>query len=274
MAVVANSDGNALRDIIKSGKFSEEQIQGDLTATIGKVMISYCGANSDGTHIGIFRDCAELMVHKFSEMSHGDIIEAFRLAATNEIEANIIAYKGAANVSIFGNVMSKYKEYRRKYEAELSNQKELAERERMQAEGYWQKKLQYEQMVVDWYEHSMQTKGSSIDGYGQIPVYYYNTLDELGKINVDIKTKQIYLQLAIEQYAEVLKMKESKEKSDRRFIADLMKDGFSEGLINVEKDKKLDVTNLAKRLLLYAIIKGDVVNKERGIIIEPKPNTQ
>lgn len=269
-----NSEGQAVRDLIKSGKHSEAQIQGSLTAVIGEVMIAYCGATSDGTHIGIFNACAELMVHKYSEMSLEEIREAFRLAATNDIDADITAYKGVATVSIFGNVMSKYKEYRRKYVSEILNQKELAERERMQEEGHWQKKLQYEQMVVDWFEDALKTKGSSIDGYGQIPVYYYNTLDELGKLNIDIKTKQIYLQLAIEQYAEVLKMKESKEKSDRRFIAELMQDGFTDGLINVDRDKKLDVTNLAKRLLLYAIIKGDVVNKERGITIEPKPNTQ
>lgn len=267
MAVIANGEGQRIRDLIADPRVPDDKLQADITATIGELMISYCGATEDGTHIGIFRTCAELMAHKFSEMSIGEIREAFRLAAVNEIDANLIAYKGVANAVMFGNLMAAYKEHRRKYVAEIVKQQEIEQREKMQSEGHLQRKMQYEAMVVDWFENALKTKGANIKGYNQIPVYYYNTLDELNKLNIPNKTKEIYLQLAIEQYAEMLKAKENVEKSDRRFISTLMEDGFSEGLANVEKDKKLDVTNLAKRLLLHAIIKGDVKHIDRGITI-------
>ena len=274
MAVIANGEDSRVRDLIKSGRYTDFQIQGNLTAVIGEVMIAYCGATSDGTHIGIFNACAELMVHKYNEMSLEEIREAFRLAAINEIDADITAYKGVATVAIFGNVMSKYKDYRRKYVAEILRVKEIEDRERMQEDGHGEKKAQYEQMVIDWFNDALKSKGALITSYGQIPVYYYNTLDELGKLNVDIDIKKVYFELAIEQYAEALKMKESKEISDKRFIGNLIQNGFKDVLINLEKDKKLDVTNLAKRLLLYAIIKGDVKHNDVGTFISREQNNQ
>ncbi len=262
-----NAQQNKIRDLIISGRYSESDIRSLITAVIGEVMIAYCGANSDGTHIGIFSACAELMAHKYNEMSTDEIREAFRLAAINEIDADIIAYKGVATVAIFGNVMSKYKEFRRKYVAEILRVKELEDRERRQAEGHDQRKLEYEQMVIEWFQNALKTKGSSISGFGQIPVYYYNTLDELGMLNIQIDIKKVYYELAIEQYAEVLKSKDSAEISDKRFIATLTADGFIEAIQNGTKDQKLDVTNLAKRLLLYAIIKGDVPYNDRSFTI-------
>lgn len=224
-------------------------------------MISYCGANSDGTHAGIFTACASLMVHKYSEMSAEEIREAFRLAASREIEADLTAYKGTATVAIFGGVMAAYKEHRRKYVAEYLRQQERINKERHDQEGAEAKKSEFEKMVVDWFEANKANKGEKIESYNHIPVYYYNTLDDLGFINVNPAAKNAYMSLAAETFSELLKNKQERDVYDRAFIKNMDVEGYVYAIQHGARNHKLEITNIAKRLLLEHIIKGLVENK-------------
>jgi len=80
--------------------------------------MQYCGADLDVSGPAI-RESAELLREKFSGLGLDEVREAFMLAASKQIDANLAAYSGQFTVRIFGEVMSAYVEFRRPIYADM-----------------------------------------------------------------------------------------------------------------------------------------------------------
>jgi hypothetical protein len=100
---------------------------------IGDIAVSYCGADIELSRHAIIESAA-LLREKFSGIGIDEVNEAFKLAASKQIEANLAAYSGQFTVRIFGEVMATYIDYRRPVVAEIEKRKSEMEAERMEQE--------------------------------------------------------------------------------------------------------------------------------------------
>lgn len=112
---------------------SADQFRDIAAGTIGAIAIKYCGADIDLSRPAIIESAA-LLREKFSGIGIGEVNEAFKLAASKQIEANLSAYSGQFTVRIFGEVMATYIDYRRPLVVEIEKRKSEMEAERMELE--------------------------------------------------------------------------------------------------------------------------------------------
>lgn len=220
----------------------------DATTIIGEILSAYCGATSDGTHSGVVAECVALMTHKFSHMSIHEIREAFRLAAINEIDVDLTAYKGVATVFVFGQVMSKYDAIRKPVAYKVL--RESNDESHIRQHNDLVKKEEFSKMILNWFEESKKTKGRNIKGVNDIPFYYYDALAEDGVITVDIETKRLYLEKAlilIKNKFDVMSLK----KQDRVYLQQIDELGTIAAYRSMSRETQSEITSLAKRQYLY-----------------------
>ena len=251
IGVIKHAIDIPIRDELR--KVPEKLIR-DATTIIGEVLVAYCGATSDGTHSGVVSECVALMTHKFAHLSIYEIREAFRLAAVNQIDVNLTAYKGVATVYVFGQVMSAYDELRRPVAHKFKSVPVNTEEDEKEVE---RKRNEFNQMVIDWYNKSIESKGASIKSIDDIPFYYYDTLSELGLLKVDIDTKKMYMEKAII----LLKNKfqssiTNLDKEDRQFVRSVSEIGPVQAYFASTKSQKSETVSLAKKLYLFDSIKS------------------
>jgi len=97
---------------------------------IDYVSTTYCGASEAGTLENTYRECAALFRQKFAGLCTEEIREAFRLAAANRIEANMVAYGGRFTVAMFGDILTAYSNHRAKIVAAIEAEKSASEAEK------------------------------------------------------------------------------------------------------------------------------------------------
>lgn len=257
IAVVRNGIENPIRVLIKQ---NPEQLIRDATTIIGEVLVAYCGATPDGTHSGVVSECVALMTHKFSHLSITEVREAFRLAAVNQIDVNLTAYKGVATVYVFGQVMSAYDELRNPiaYKIRMAQQEQEHQEDKEEVE---RKRTEFNNMVKDWYSKSVESKGTSIKSLDDVPFYFYDTLYELGLISADVDTKKAYIEKAVILLKHKFEVSTfNLEKEDRNFIRAVSSIGPVQAYFESTKSQKSETISLAKKLFLYDCIKGDINN--------------
>ena len=88
------------------------------TVEIGRCAVDYCGADIELSGPAI-SESASLLREKFSGFSLDEVREAFMLAVSKRIDANLAAYSGQFTVRLFGEVMYAYEEFRRPLFAEM-----------------------------------------------------------------------------------------------------------------------------------------------------------
>jgi hypothetical protein len=81
-----------------------------IKATIEACAAAFCGATTV-TPI-VLNECAIMMIQRYAYMGVSEITNAFSLAASKAITANLTTYYGVFPVSIFGEVLSAYSAYR------------------------------------------------------------------------------------------------------------------------------------------------------------------
>lgn len=112
---------------------SADQFREIAAGTIGAIAIKYCGADIDLSRPAIIESAA-LLREKFSGIGMDEVLEAFKLAASKQIDANLAAYSGQFTVRIFGEVMAAYIDYRRPLVVEIEKRKSEIEAERLEQE--------------------------------------------------------------------------------------------------------------------------------------------
>lgn len=228
------------------------------TSIIGEVLTAYCGATTDGTHAGVVSECVALMTHKFSHLGIYEVREAYRLAAIDKIDVNITAYRGVATVYAFGQVMSAYDKLRNSYVYIIEQKKR--EQEAMDKEESDKKKKAFELQIMEWFIKSKADKGKSIQGFNDIPFYYLDTLTEAGAINIGKDVKLQYLDKATVLLKNKFEVnKHSTDKSDREFVRNVNELGAAQAYMIATKGSQAEIISLAKKLLLYDIIKGNLI---------------
>lgn len=81
-----------------------------IKATIEACAAAFCGATTV-TPI-VLNECAIMMIQRYAYMGVSEITNAFSLAASKAITANLTTYYGVFPVSVFGDVLSAYSAYR------------------------------------------------------------------------------------------------------------------------------------------------------------------
>lgn len=85
---------------------------------IGRCATEYCGADMESSGPAI-KESATMLREKFSGLSLDEVRQAFMLAASRQIDANLSAFYGQFTVNLFGQVMSAYVEFRRPVFADM-----------------------------------------------------------------------------------------------------------------------------------------------------------
>ena len=228
------------------------------TSVIGEVLTAYCGATTDGTHAGVVSECVALMTHKFSHLGIYEVREAYRLAAIDKIDVDITAYRGVATVYAFGQVMSAYDKLRNSYVYIIEQKKR--EQEAMDKEESDKKKKAFELQIMEWFVKSKADKGKSVKSFNDVPFYYFDTLTEAGAIDIGKEVKIQYLDKATVLLKNKFEVNNhSTEKSDREFVRNVNELGAAQAYMIATKGSQAEIISLAKKLLLYDIIKGNLI---------------
>lgn len=253
--VIDNGYDNKIRDLLRNNPVSLIQ---NATSVIGEVLTAYCGATTDGTHAGVVSECVALMTHKFSHLGIYEVREAYRLAAIDKIDVDITAYRGVATVYAFGQVMSAYDKLRNSYVAIIEQKKR--EQQELENQETEKKKKAFELQIMEWFVKSKADKGKSIKSFDDVPFYYFDTLSDAGSINISKEVKFQYMDKATVLLKNKFEInKHSTEKSDREFVRNVNELGAAQAYLIATKGSQAEIISLAKKLLLYDIIKGNLI---------------
>lgn len=154
--------------------FENQKLEILSVATIGDIAVAYCGADID-LSIGAIKESAKLLQDNFAGVGIDEIREAFKLAASKKIDANLAAYSGQFTVRLFGDVMASYIEYRRPAVALIHQQIEIERQERELA-VLAGKIAQAREAVVMQFKSIVAGSANPFTNYGDIPTNWCDIL--------------------------------------------------------------------------------------------------
>lgn len=93
---------------------------------------TYCACPNAGD--ATIEESVRFILTQFGYLNIGEIREAFRLAASGKIQANLNAYHGQFSVRLLGEVLSNYADYRSQIAREVRNRQQAAEFEKEQVQ--------------------------------------------------------------------------------------------------------------------------------------------
>ena len=153
------------------------------TAVIQYVAKAYCGGDEESNISPVWNECLLLLRKEFRSIGVEEIRHAFRLASSGTINANLIAYRGVFTVQMFGAVLSKYVEYRRKVHAEIVNREHATAFDRRQQEKQARWKAEFEELTRRII--GLTKENNEIGEWGQVGVGWFEILEKNGLIAVN-----------------------------------------------------------------------------------------
>jgi hypothetical protein len=135
---------------------------------------TYCAAQvQEGkTTKEVFETCARLMATQFPAIGVNELDEAFALAASKKIQADLTAYGGKFSAAMFGAVLAAYEEFRRPVLFELDKRMELEDGgiEPSYLKGY----------TVAGHLAELRNQNHEFEKWQDVPVWFANRIKELG----------------------------------------------------------------------------------------------
>jgi hypothetical protein len=227
---------NQIRTVCKLPKF-----EAGITETIRTIWTHYCGANPEYLTPEFEKEAIELIKKKFAMLGVNEIKEAFRLASTNVINADMRAFSGRINIQVIGNVLSSYVNYRNPILSQILKERET-EQTNNQIQEQQEKRAKYKKEVIDWFNSK-----PSVKSWNDVRFYQFDVLEQEGIICLEKDQIHDYLRKA--------KVIIDKQKEDaKKGVKDLHQ--YRKMLSSFESTEKAQLKNIAKELALF-----DAINK-------------
>lgn len=116
--------------------YDKNEIKDPIYVNLSKCAILYCGAKDGATPIEVFQESARCIVTYHSWIGFHEIEEAFRLASMNMIDnVQMKAYGGVFSVSMIGDILTSYKNYRNSVIQNFEKEKYKIEKEESAPKG-------------------------------------------------------------------------------------------------------------------------------------------
>ena len=139
------------------------------------------------------KEMIEIVLTKFSFLSPDEIIEAFRQKAAGEFKVKgAEAYGGVFNAELLGKVLSGYNDNRKKVMAAYLRAKQTTEERAKRRNDRETKKKEFYSNFPEKVRAAM----GEINYYQDVPVFWYDTAEELGWINFSKEQKKEYWERA------------------------------------------------------------------------------
>ena len=118
---------NPIRTVIKTGDMEQiAQLEQGLKQMLHGLANVYTSANfrklTPQDAIFLISECTNFVMNKFSMIGLDEIREAFQMASSGEIDANLKTYGGDFNIQMLGDVLSKYLKKRNRIVAMVQDQ--------------------------------------------------------------------------------------------------------------------------------------------------------
>lgn len=208
LKVIVNGRQNNLREVIRRG--NQEEIAGQ-EVTVMRVLHAlanlYTSVNfeklSDEDVTFLISECSQFVISEYPMLGIEEIKQAFRLAASKKIPADLTAWNGQFTVSMLGAVLSSYLKFRRSIISKVENIKSI-EQSREVDPNKDEKNNKVRKQVIETYLNlkSIFKKEGTIREE-LIQAYWGKILDREGLIPFTDKVK-----LAVYQEAKVICRKE------------------------------------------------------------------
>ena len=182
-----------------------------IKATIEACAVAFCGSTTV-TPI-VLNECAIMMIRQYAYMGVSEITNAFSLAASKVITANLTTYYGVFPVSVFGEVLSAYSAYR----DEIKRSANRAARQDAEYKAWQDNPAEIEKLDREFDARLKELAQHAISGaeilqgksvahlLPKIMGFYYDNLQRRGLLSQSEQQRQALAQKAKDLTGEMLK---------------------------------------------------------------------